>query len=785
MVAFAPPHSQFPCHRQLARRGPFFHMDEDFRKAALEYHRSPRPGKLSVEATKRMANQRDLALAYSPGVAAPCLEIAADPSRARDYTARSNLVAVITNGTAVLGLGNIGPLASKPVMEGKAVLFKKFAGIDVFDLEVDALEVDRFVDIVAALEPTFGGINLEDLKAPDCFIIEKKLRERMKIPVFHDDQHGTAIVCAAAIRNGLVLQGKTLEEVKLVTSGAGAAALACVDLLVEMGLPVANVTLTDIKGVVYKNRGDEMPPNMARYARATDARTLGEVLVGADVFLGLSAPNVLKPEWLPQMADKPIIMALANPDPEILPELARAARPDAVIATGRSDYPNQVNNVLCFPFVFRGALDVDATTINEAMKVAAVEAIAALARAEASDVVAQAYGGAATSFGPEHIIPKPFDPRLILHIAPAVAKAAMDSGVARRPIPDFDAYVRELEKFVYRSGQLMRPVFEVARRNPRKIAYAEGEDPRVLRAVQTVVDEKLAHPVLIGRRSVILETTQKLGLRLDFNKDVQIMDPVADTEIFKPLLARYQALVHRRGVTPEAARRWLETRRGVAAAMLLESGTVDGALCGALGDWSRQLTNILPIIPPRPGVSRVYSLSALILPKGALFFCDTHVNIDPCAEHIAEMTVLAAKEVARFGLTPKAALLSHSTFGTSSAPSAHKMRDALAILRKTAPELEVDGEMHADAALSEALRSRLVLDSPLTGSANLLVMPNLDAANIALTLLSAATEALLVGPLLLGVSRPLHVLVPSVTARGIVNMTALAVAQADLNRGVA
>ena len=478
-------------------------------------------------------------------------------------------------------------------------------------------------------------------------------------------------------------------------------------------------------------------------------------------------------------------MALANPDPEILPELARAARPDAVIATGRSDYANQVNNVLCFPFVFRGALDVDATTINEAMKVAAVEAIAALARAEASDVVAQAYGGAMSGFGPDYIIPKPFDPRLILHIAPAVAKAAMDSGVARRPIADFDAYLRELEKFVYRSGQLMRPVFEVARRNPRKIAYAEGEDPRVLRAVQTVVDEKLAHPVLIGRRDVILQTTQTLGLRLDFHKDVQIMDPVADTETFAPLLARYQALVQRRGVTPEAAKRWLETRRGVAAAMLLETGTVDGALCGALGDWSRQLTNMLPIIPTQPGVSRVYSLSALILPKGALFFCDTHVNIDPTAEQIAEMTVLAAKEVARFGLTPKAALLSHSTFGTSSSRSAHKMRDALAIIRKAAPELEVDGEMHADAALSEALRSRLVQDSPLTGSANLLVMPSLDAANIAVTLLSAATEALLVGPLLLGVSKPLHVLVPSVTARGIVNMTALAVAQADLNRGVA
>jgi malate dehydrogenase (oxaloacetate-decarboxylating)(NADP+) len=760
-------------------------MDEDFRKAALNYHKSPRPGKLSVEATKRMANQRDLALAYSPGVAAPCLEIAANPAAARDYTARSNLVAVISNGTAVLGLGNIGPLASKPVMEGKAVLFKKFAGIDVFDLEVDALEVDRFVDVVAALEPTFGGINLEDIKAPECFEIEKRLRERMKIPVFHDDQHGTAIVCAAAIRNGLVLQGKTLEEVRLVTSGAGAAALACVDLLVEMGLRIENVTLTDIKGVVHKDRGDEMPPNMARYARQTDARTLGEVLVGADVFLGLSAPNVLKPEWLPQMADKPIIMALANPNPEIMPEAAKAARPDAIIATGRSDYANQVNNVLCFPFVFRGALDVDATTINEAMKVAAVEAIAALARAEGSDVVAQAYGGALTGFGPDYIIPKPFDPRLILHIAPAVAKAAMESGVARRPITDFDAYENELEKFVYRSGQLMRPVFEVARANPRRVVYAEGEEDRVLRAVQTVVDEGLARPTLIGNRQVILEKTRALGLRLDFKAQVRIVDPAADKEFIAPLAARYQKIVERKGVQPESAARWIANRHGIAAAMLLEAGEADAALCGGLGDWTRQLANVLPLIPRDPGVTRLYSLSALILPNGVLFFCDTHLNLDPTAEQLAEMTLLAANQVRRFGLIPKVALLSHSSFGVSHAPSAHKMRDALKLLRKTAPDLEVDGEMHADAALSEALRARFVQQSPLTGSANLLVMPNLDAANIALTLLSAATEALLVGPLLLGAAKPLHVMVPSVTARGIVNMTALAVAQADLNRGAA
>ena len=753
-------------------------MDDDFRKAALDYHRSPRPGKLSVEATKRMANQRDLALAYSPGVAAPCEAIVADPDCARDYTARGNLVAVITNGTAVLGLGNIGPLASKPVMEGKAVLFKKFAGIDVFDLEVAETDIDRFVDIVAALEPTFGGINLEDIKAPECFVIEKKLRERMKIPVFHDDQHGTAIVCAAAIRNGLVLQGKTLADVKLVTSGAGAAALACVDLLVAMGLPVDNITLTDIKGVVHKDRGDTMAPNMARYARKTDARTLGDVLVGADVFLGLSAPNVLKPEWLPQMAPKPLILALANPDPEILPEVAKKARPDAIIATGRSDYVNQVNNVLCFPFVFRGALDVDATTINEEMKVAAVEAIAALARAEVSDVVASAYGGAFTGFGPDNIIPKPFDPRLILHIAPAVARAAMESGVARRPIADFDAYENELEKFVYRSGQLMRPVFDIARQNPRRVVYAEGEEDRVLRAVQTVVDEGLAIPTLIGRREVILEKTRKLSLRLDFDKQVRILDPLQDHEFFAPLTERYQRLVERRGVQPDSAARWLATRHGIAAAMLLEAGEVDAALCGGLGDWTRQLSNILPIIPRQPGVTRLYSLSALILPNGALFFCDTHVNVDPTAEQIAEMTQLAAKAVRRFGLAPKAALLSHSSFGSSHSPSALKMRKALDLLRAARPDFEIDGEMHADAALSEHLRARVVSNSTLTGSANLLVMPTLDAANITLTLLSAATEALLVGPLLLGVSKPVHVMVPSVTARGIVNMTALAVAQA-------
>ena len=758
-------------------------MDDDFRKAALDYHRLPRPGKISVDPTKRMATQRDLALAYSPGVAAACEAIVADPAAARELTARGNLVAVITNGTAVLGLGNIGPLAGKPVMEGKGVLFKKFAGIDVFDLEIAQNDLGKLVDCIAALEPTFGGINLEDIKAPECFVIERKLRERMKIPVFHDDQHGTAIVCAAAVRNGLVLQGKALKDVKLVTSGAGAAALACVDLLVQMGLPVDNVTLTDIKGVVYAGRGDEMAPNMARYARSTNARTLPDVLVDADVFLGLSAPRVFKPEWLPLMAGKPLILALANPDPEISPEEVRAGRPDAIVASGRSDYPNQVNNVLCFPFVFRGALDVGATEINEPMKVAAAEAIAALARAEASEVVVAAYGGASPVFGPDYIIPKPFDPRLILHIAPAVARAAMESGVAQRPIADFDAYQRELERFVYRSGQLMRPVFALARETLRKVAYAEGQDPRVLRAVQTVVDDHLARPVLIGRRAAIEATTRELGLRLDFEREVEIFDPEADTEVFTPLVGAYQRLVERRGAPPDIAARRLRTRRSVAAAMLLAEGLVDAALCGGVGDWWRHMTYVLPIIPRRQGASRVYSLSALILPNGALFFCDTHVNVDPTAEQVAEMTVLAAEAVRQFGMTPKAALLSHSSYGASNSPTARKMREALKLIRAAAPDLEIDGEMHADAALSQALRSRLVSQSPLTESANLLIMPTLDAANIGLTLLSAATEALLVGPILLGVSKPLHLLVPSVTARGIVNMTALAAAQANHAEG--
>ncbi len=756
-------------------------MDEDFRKAALDYHRLPRPGKLSVEATKRMATQRDLALAYSPGVAAACEEIKANPDAAYDYTARGNLVGVISNGTAVLGLGNIGALAGKPVMEGKAVLFKKFAGIDCFDIEVDEQDPDKFVEVVAALEPTFGAINLEDIKAPECFGIEAKLRARMNIPVFHDDQHGTAITVAAAVRNALMLQGKELAEVKLVTSGAGAAALACVDLLVEMGLKAENVTLTDIKGVVHAGR-DTLDDRMGRYARVTDARNLADVLTGADIFMGLSAPRVLKAEWLPMMAAKPIILALANPEPEILPEAVRAARPDAIVATGRSDYPNQVNNVLCFPFIFRGALDVGATTINMAMQLAAVEAIAELARVEASEVVATAYGGTAPVFGPDYIIPKPFDPRLILQIAPAVARAAMASGVARRPITDFAAYRHELERFVFRSGQLMNPVFERARAAPARIAYAEGEDERVLRAVQTLVDDGIAEPVLIGRRSVIEKRVHDMGLRMDLRETVKIIDPELDQDRLAPLVATYQDLVGRKGAPPEAAAKRMRNRHTVIACMLLQSGQVDAAICGGSSDWWRHMQYVMPVIPVRPGVRRIYALSCLILQGGALFICDTHMNVDPSAEEIAEMTLLAAAEIRAFGLSPKAALLSHSSFGASNSPSARKMRQALGLIRAQDPDLEIDGEMHADAALSQAIRDKAVPHSKLIGTANLLVMPGLDAANIAFNLLKAAADGLPLGPLLLGMSKPVHVVVQSVTARGIVNISAVAALEAQTRR---
>jgi malate dehydrogenase (oxaloacetate-decarboxylating)(NADP+) len=751
-------------------------MDHDLREAALDYHRYPRPGKLAIEPTKSMQTQRDLALAYSPGVAAACDAIKADPDTARDYTARGNLVGVISNGTAVLGLGNIGALAGKPVMEGKAVLFKKFAGIDVFDIEVDAADPDRFCDVVAALEPTFGAINLEDIKAPECFSIEANLRARMGIPVFHDDQHGTAITVAAAVRNGLLLQGKQLSDVKLVTSGAGAAALACVDLLVSMGLRVENVTLTDINGVVHADRPG-MLPNMARYAKPTNATTLQQVLAGADVFLGLSAPRVLKPEWLPTLADKPFILALANPEPEIDPNLVKQHRPDAIVATGRSDYPNQVNNVLCFPFIFRGALDVSATTINEEMKIAAVEAIAGLARVEASEVVAAAYGGHAPVFGPDYIIPRPFDPRLILDIAPAVARAAIATGVARRPIEDFDAYHRELEKFVFRSGSLMRPVFETASHDPKCIALAEGEDERVLRAAQTLVDDGMARPILIGRHDVIERKVRDMGLRMVCGRDVRLLDPARDDAVFQPLVRDYQHLVARRGTPPASAARQMN-HPSVAAAMLLHAGIADAAICGGTGDWWRQIQYILPIIPRRPEVSRVYGLSCVILPQGALFLCDTYMVLDPTAEQIAEMTLLAADAVRGFGLIPKAALISHSSFGASDTDSARKMRRALALIRERAPDLEIDGEMHADAALIQSIRDTAVPDSTLAGAANLLIMPNLDSANIAFNLLKAAADGLPIGPVLLGMTKPIHVVVPSVTARGIVNLSALAVAAA-------
>ncbi len=756
-------------------------MDDNLRKAALDYHRYPRPGKLAIEPTKRMATQRDLALAYSPGVAAACQAIVADHDAAELYTARGNLVGVISNGTAVLGLGNIGALASKPVMEGKAVLFKKFAGIDVFDIEVDAADPDRFCDVVAALEPTFGAINLEDIKAPECFKIEADLRARMNIPVFHDDQHGTAITVAAAVTNGLTLQGKRLEDIKVVTSGAGAAALACIDLLVTMGLKVENVFLTDIDGVVHRGRNG-MGPNLARYAKDTDARRLEEVLQGADLFLGLSAPRVLKREWLGRLADRPVIMALANPEPEILPEIVRQDRPDAIIATGRSDYPNQVNNVLCFPFIFRGALDCGATTINEEMKQAAVQALAGLARMEASEAVVTAYGGAAPIFGADYIIPKPFDPRLILEIAPAVARAAAASGVARYPIEDFAQYKRELERFTYRSGQLMRPVFLAAQQHLRSIVYGAGEDERVLRAVQTVVDDSMARPILLGSRAAIERKVREMGLRLDLTRAVTILDPATDTEYFAPLLAKYKKLAGRRGVRPDAAEIRLRSQSTICASLMVSEGLADAALCGGFGDWWRHLQYALPIIPRRPGCSRIYALTGVILQEGALFFCDTHMNVDPTDKQIAEMTDLAAEVVSSFGQTPKVALLSHSSFGSSNSESARKMRRALGMIRERRPDLEVDGEMQADAALAEATRARAIEDSTLTGTANLLVLPTLDAANIAFNLIKAAGDGLQVGPLLLGLAKPIHILVPTATARAIINISAVAAAEANSQR---
>ena len=758
-------------------------MDEQLKQNALDYHRRSPPGKISVAPTKQLTNQRDLALAYSPGVAAACEEIRRDPAQAVHYTSRANLIAVVTNGTAVLGLGAIGPLAAKPVMEGKSVLFKKFAGIDCFDIELDERDPQKLVDIIAALEPTFGAINLEDIKAPECFIIERALRARMKIPVFHDDQHGTAITVGAAVFNGLKIVGKSIHEVKLVSSGAGAAALACIGLLVKMGLRPANITLTDIKGVVYKGRREEMDPDKERYARDTRARTLDEVIAGADVFLGLSAGGVLTPGMVKKMAERPLILALANPEPEIRPELAREARPDCVIATGRSDYPNQVNNVLCFPFIFRGALDVGATSINTEMELAAVRAIAELAQAETSEQVALAYGIESISFGPEYIIPRPFDPRLIARVAPAVAKAAMDSGVATRPIADLEAYCGSLAQFVYQSGLIMKPLFSAAKAAPRRIVYAEGEDERVLRAAQIVVDEGLARPILIGRPQVVEQRLERLGIRVRPGKEFDLVNPESDPR-YRDYWSTYHQLAERKGVSPEGARVEMRRRHTLIGAMMMFKGEADGMLCGTFGNHAAHLHFVDQVIGLRPGVRRYAAMNALILPARTVFICDTYVTQDPDAENIAEMTVLAAEEMRRFGIVPKAALLSASNFGSLWSPSAEKMRRALALINERAPELEIEGEMHGDAAISEEIRLRVFPHSRLRGEANLLVMPTLDAANISFNLLkTAAGGGVTIGPILLGAARPVHILTPSASVRRIVNMTALAVADANAPRG--
>jgi len=756
--------------------------DKEIREASLEYHRQSPPGKISIAPTKHLTNQRDLALAYSPGVAAACDEIVRDPAEARNLTARGNLIGVVTNGTAVLGLGSIGPLAAKPVMEGKAVLFKTFAGIDCFDIEIDERDPDKLVEIIAALEPTFGGINLEDIKAPECFYVERKLRERLKIPVFHDDQHGTAIVVGAAITNGLRVVGKDLAKVKVVCSGAGAAALACLDLLVSIGIPQKNIWVSDIAGVVYEGRKEEMDDNKARYAQPTKGRKLVDILPGADIFLGLSAAKVLKPEWLAQMADRPLIMALANPEPEIMPDLAKAARPDAIIATGRSDYPNQVNNVLVFPFIFRGALDVAATRINEPMKVAAVRALADLAMAEQSDIVAQAYHIENLSFGPEYLIPKPFDPRLIVEIAPAVAKAAMDSGVATRPIADFAAYREKLTQFVYHSGLLMKPIFAAAKKDPKRIVYAEGEEERVLRAVQVIVDEGLAKPILIGRPAVLQQNIERYGLRIQPGVDVEFVNPENDPR-YRAYWTEYYRLTQRMGVSPVSAKLDLRRRFTLIGAMMIHMGDADGMLCGTFGTHESHRRFIRQVIGLRKGAKVYAAMNAVVMPSRTVFIADTYVTIDPSAEEIAEITLLAAEEIRRFGITPKVALLSHSSFGSGTDPQVRKMQAALAIIRSMDPDLEVEGEMHGDAALDEAVRLRVFPDSRLKGEANLLIMPTVDAANIAFNLLKvAAGSGVTLGPILLGVAKPAHILTPSATVRRIVNMTALAVVDANVQR---
>ena len=756
--------------------------DQDIRQSSLEYHRAPPPGKISILPTKDLTNQRDLALAYTPGVAAACDEIVRDAGEARNLTARGNLVGVITNGTAVLGLGAIGPLASKPVMEGKAVLFKKFAGLDCFDIEIAERDPEKLVDIICSLEPTFGGINLEDIKAPECFYVERKCRERMKIPVFHDDQHGTAIIVGAAVLNGLRVVGKSVGEVKLVCSGAGAAALACLDLLVSLGIQRQNMWVSDIAGVVYAGRKEEMDDNKARYAQPTKARALADIISGADVFLGLSVARVLKPEMLAQMAAKPLILALANPEPEIMPDLAKQARPDAVIATGRSDFPNQVNNVLCFPFIFRGALDVGATTINEAMKLAAVHAIADLAMAEQSDIVAAAYGVEDEKIVPNYLKTKTYDPRLIVNIAPAVARAAMESGVATRPIADFDAYHQRLLQFVYHSGLLMKPIFEAAKDAPKRIVFAEGEDERVLRAVQVVVDEGLAKPILVGRPAVIEQRIERYALRLRRDVDFEMINHDVDTS-YRAYWTEYHRLMERRGVTQQLAKIEMRRRLTLIGAMMIHQGDADGMLCGTYGTHDSHRRYIEQVIGLRPGTRTCAAMNAVILPDRTVFIADTYVNADPTAEQIAEITLLAAEEIRRFGIVPKVALLSHSSFGSSAHPQAEKMQAALALINKLEPELEVDGEMHGDAALSSEVRQAMFPNSRLKGNANLLLMPTLDAANISFNLLKvAAGSGLTLGPILLGVARPAHILTPSATVRRIVNMTALTVVDASVQR---
>lgn len=756
-------------------------MDENLSKLALDYHAYPTPGKISVTPTKPLANQDDLSLAYSPGVAAACMAIHAEGDEAAaKYTSRSNLVAVITNGTAVLGLGNIGPLASKPVMEGKGCLFKKFAGIDVFDIELDETDPDKLVDIIAALEPTLGGINLEDIKAPECFYIERKLKERMKIPVFHDDQHGTAIISSAAILNGLKVVGKQMDQVKLVVSGAGAAAIACLDLLVHLGIAKENIFVCDSKGVIYEDREPNMEPNKLRYAQKTSLRTLAEAMKGADVFLGCSAAGIVDAEMVKSMGSQPLILALANPEPEIRPEIAKAARPDCIIATGRSDYPNQVNNVLCFPFIFRGALDAGASRITEEMKLACVKAIAELAQAEQSDEVAQAYAGQDLSFGPDYIIPKPFDPRLIMLIAPAVAQAAEKSGVARRPIKDLDAYREKLQAMVYHSGQLMSPLFSQAKRAPKRVIYADGEDERVLRAAQTAIDEKIALPILIGRPNVINMRVKKMGLRLEAGRNIEIVDPEDDVR-FTESWTEYYKLKGREGVTPTIAKAMVRKHNTLIGVLLLKRGDGDALLCGISSRFDNQLKYVEDVIGLKPGASTFAAMNVLMLTDQTLFICDTHVNEDPTAEQVADMTIQAAQEMRRFGIVPKVALVSHSNFGSRPTQSSRKMAQARQLISERAPTLEVDGEMHADSALSESIRMASYPDSTLKGSANLLIAPNLDTGNVTYNLLKmTGSNGVAMGPVLLGAARPVHILTTSATVRRVINMTALAVVNAQM-----